>query len=105
MIDMALLSVLRRWHFSEGMPIREVARRTGLSRNTVRKYLASGDCSGGIAILLTTEHLFSYAKSVDSTSTASNSIKKIKDNWDLYQSIGLLKNWSRFKYRKVGGTN
>ena len=36
---MALLSVIRRWHFREGMPIREIERRTGLSRNTVRKYL------------------------------------------------------------------
>ena len=40
MIDVALLSVIRRWHFREGKPIREVARRTGSSRNTVRKYLA-----------------------------------------------------------------
>jgi hypothetical protein len=40
MIDMALLSVLRRWHFREGMPIREITRRTGLSRNTVRKLKA-----------------------------------------------------------------
>lgn len=39
---MALLSVIRRWHFRDGMPIREITRRTGLSRNTVRKYLASG---------------------------------------------------------------
>jgi len=39
-IDVALLSVIRRWHYREGMPIREIARRTGLSRNTVRKYLA-----------------------------------------------------------------
>lgn len=38
---MALLSVIRRWHFRDGMPIREVARRTGLSRNTVRKYLSN----------------------------------------------------------------
>jgi len=37
----ALLSVIRRWHLRDGMPIREIARRTGLSRNTVRKYLAS----------------------------------------------------------------
>ena len=36
---MALLSVIRRWHFREGMPIREIERRTGLSRNTIRKYL------------------------------------------------------------------
>ena len=38
---MALLSVIRRWHLREGKPIREIARRTGLSRNTIRKYLAS----------------------------------------------------------------
>jgi len=36
---MALLSVIRRWHFRAGMPIREIERRTGLSRNTIRKYL------------------------------------------------------------------
>lgn len=42
MIDVALLSVIRRWHLRDEMPIREIARRTGLSRNTVRKYLASG---------------------------------------------------------------
>jgi transposase len=41
-IDVALLSVIRRWHFREGMPIREIARKTGLSRNTVRKYLTNG---------------------------------------------------------------
>ncbi|MEQ1552403.1 IS21 family transposase [Sphingorhabdus sp.] len=39
---MALLSVIRRWHFRDGMPIREIERRTGLSRNTIRKYLRSG---------------------------------------------------------------
>jgi transposase len=41
-IDMALLSVIRRWHFREHMPIREIERRTGLSRNTIRKYLRAG---------------------------------------------------------------
>ena len=41
MIDVALLSVIRRWHRRDQMPIREIARRTGLSRNTVRKYLAT----------------------------------------------------------------
>jgi transposase len=40
-IDVALLSVIRRWHLRDGVPIRDIARRTGLSRNTVRKYLAS----------------------------------------------------------------
>ena len=42
MIDVALLSVIRRWHHRDGISIRAIARRTGLSRNTVRKYLASG---------------------------------------------------------------
>ncbi|WP_372750465.1 IS21 family transposase [Litorivivens sp.] len=41
MIDVALVSVIRRWHLREGVSIREVARRTGLSRNTVRKYLSN----------------------------------------------------------------
>lgn len=38
---MALLSVIRSWHYRKGIPIREISRRTGLSRNTVRKYLAT----------------------------------------------------------------
>jgi transposase len=41
-IDVALLSVIRRWRLREGMAIREIARRTGLSRNTIRRYLRSG---------------------------------------------------------------
>lgn len=42
MIDMALLSVIRRWHHRDQVSIREIERRTGLSRNTVRKYLRAG---------------------------------------------------------------
>ena len=41
MIDMELLSVIRRWHFRDRFSIREIARRTNLSRNTVRRYLRS----------------------------------------------------------------
>lgn len=36
---MTLLSVIRRWHFREQISIWEICRRTGLSRNTIRKYL------------------------------------------------------------------
>ena len=39
---MGLLNVIRRLSLREQLPIREIARRTGLSRNTVRKYLKSG---------------------------------------------------------------
>jgi len=38
----ALLSVIRRWHLRERMSKREIARRTGLSRNTIRRYLKNG---------------------------------------------------------------
>ncbi|MBB2157853.1 IS21 family transposase [Gluconacetobacter diazotrophicus] len=36
---MELSSVIRRWHYREHLPIREIERRTKLSRNTIRKYL------------------------------------------------------------------
>jgi len=39
---MALLSVIRRWALRDQLSIREIARRTGLSRNTIRKYLRAG---------------------------------------------------------------
>ena len=38
---MELLSVIRRWHYRDHIAIREIERRTGLSRNTIRKYLRS----------------------------------------------------------------
>ena len=41
-IHMGLLNVIRRMALREKLPIREIARRTGLSRNTIRKYLKAG---------------------------------------------------------------
>ncbi len=39
MIDVALLGIIRRWHIRDQVPLREIARRLGISRNTVRRYL------------------------------------------------------------------
>lgn len=41
MVDVATLSVIRRWVLREQLSIREIARRTGLSHNTIRKYLCT----------------------------------------------------------------
>lgn len=38
---MALLGIIRRWHIRDQVPLREIARRLGISRNTVRRYLRS----------------------------------------------------------------
>lgn len=43
MIDVATLSVIRRWALRERLSIREIAGRTGLSRNTIRKYLRADE--------------------------------------------------------------
>ena len=40
-MDMAFLSIIRRWHKREHVPIREISRRLGVSRNTICKYLRS----------------------------------------------------------------
>lgn len=38
---MATLSVIRRWALREQLSIREIARRSSLSRNTIKKHLAA----------------------------------------------------------------
>lgn len=42
---MGMLAKIRRLHLREGLPLREVSRRTGLSRNTIRRWLRSGAAS------------------------------------------------------------
>ncbi|KAE8753317.1 IS21 family transposase, partial [Paraburkholderia madseniana] len=39
MIDVAILSIIRRWHFRDHVSLREIAKRLGVSRNTVRRYI------------------------------------------------------------------
>ena len=38
---MALLGIIRRWHIRDQVSLKEIARRLGISRNTVRRYLRS----------------------------------------------------------------
>ena len=61
-IDMDLLSVIRRWHFREGKPIREIERRTGLSRNTIRKYLRAGTVEPTFKVPVRPSKLDRYAE-------------------------------------------
>ncbi|ASU38872.1 hypothetical protein hmeg3_11625 [Herbaspirillum sp. meg3] len=39
MIDVALLGIIRRWHLRDQIPLREIAGRSGISRNTVSRYI------------------------------------------------------------------
>ena len=60
-IDMELLSVIRRWHHREHMPICEIERRTGLSRVTIRKYLRSNTVEVKFKVPERPSHLDPYA--------------------------------------------
>ncbi len=59
---MDLLSVVRRWHKRDKLSIREIAKRTGLSRITIRKYLANGVIEPKYATRKNTSKLDPYAE-------------------------------------------
>ena len=63
---MDLLSVIRRWHGRDRLPIREITRRTGLSRNTVKKYLATGEVSPQYPARKSVSKLDPYAETLAS---------------------------------------
>lgn len=43
MIEVGQLAKIRRLHLRDGMPIKEISRTLGLSRNTVKRWLPAGD--------------------------------------------------------------
>jgi transcriptional regulator with XRE-family HTH domain len=47
-LDVAILSVIRRWRLREGLSIQEIARQTKLSRNTIRQYVRDQSLSRGM---------------------------------------------------------
>jgi transcriptional regulator with XRE-family HTH domain len=59
-IDVALLSIIRRWHLRDQVSLREIARRLGVSRNTVRKYLRSDTTEPNYSTRRTPSALDSY---------------------------------------------
>ncbi len=59
---MATLNVIRRWALREHLSIREIARRTGLARNTVKKYLRSDADEPRYARRITSSKLDPYAE-------------------------------------------
>ena len=59
---MATLNVIRRWALREQMSIREISRRTGLARNTVKKYLRSDETAPTYAKRISPSKLDPYAE-------------------------------------------
>jgi transposase len=61
-IDVATLSVIRRWALREHLSLREIARRTGLSRNTIKKYLRAGEAEPRYAKRVSASKLDPFAE-------------------------------------------
>lgn len=58
---MGFLRIIRKWALRDKMPIREIARRTGVSRNTIKKYLRTGIVEPEFQILNRPSKLDPYA--------------------------------------------
>ncbi len=81
---MALLSVIRRWHFREGISIREIERRTGLSRNTIRKHLRVGTVEPKFKVPDRPSKLDPFAEKLASWLRAETG-KSRKQRWTAWQ--------------------
>ena len=89
MMDVDLLSVIRRWHFREGQSIREISRRTKLSRNTIAKYLASGEVEPAYPKRTTPSKIDDYAETLASwlTRESGRSRKQRRNLRQLYRDL------------------
>jgi transposase len=63
-ISVELLAKIRRWHLRDRISIREIARRTSLSKNTVKAYLRSGAVEPGYTRKRTPHKLDAYAEAL-----------------------------------------
>jgi transposase len=84
-----LLSVIRRWHGRDKLPIREIARRTGLSRNTIRKYLANGEVTPAYPARKSVSKLDPFAETLLSwlTREAKRSRKRRRNLKQLHRDL------------------
>ena len=76
MIDVATLSVIRRWALREQLSIREISRRTGLSRNTIRKYLRADSVEPSYARRVSPSKLDPFAAKLADWLKAESSLSR-----------------------------
>ena len=93
MIDVATLSVIRRWALREHLSLREIARRTGLSRNTIKKYLRADTVEPRYAKRVSPSKLDPFADKLAGwlkTFIASCCSSRTPQPYEAHQSHGLL---------------
>ena len=59
---MATLNVIRRWALRDQMSIREISRRTGLARNTIKKHLRSEESEPKVPKRVSASKRYPYAE-------------------------------------------
>ena len=100
---MAFLSIIRRWALREHLSIREIARRTKLSRNTIWKYLRSGAVEPEFKVAERPSKLDRFAAKLSGwlKSEAGKSRKQRRTSKQLYDdlvSLGYTGSYGRVHY-------
>jgi hypothetical protein len=85
-IDMAMLSIIRRWHLREHVSLRKIAERLSISRNTVRRYLRNQDLVPQYAKRKTPSKLDGRQTRI--ALAAFNLRQMLRLNWELRAHLG-----------------
>jgi transposase len=99
-IDVATLSVIRRWALREQVSIREIARRTRLSRNTIRKYLRADSAEPRYARRTTHSKLDPFAQKLcawllTESSKSRKQRRTVKQMYADLQALGYTGSYNR----------
>jgi transcriptional regulator with XRE-family HTH domain len=92
-IDVALLGIIRRWHLRDQIPLREITRRLGISRNTVRRYIRSETTEPSYAKRRSSSLLDKYSVQLSAWLKAEAS-KPGKQRRNLKQLHWTLRSWA-----------